>query len=53
MNVKFFGTTQILILGLPIENPGKKCYLDVTPAESQKLYYREESGASSQRLWDV
>jgi hypothetical protein len=29
----------------------KKCHLDVTLVESQRIYYRKGSGASSQRLW--
>jgi hypothetical protein len=31
----------------------KKCHLDVTPIESHKVYYREGSDASSQRLQAV
>jgi len=48
-----FGITIVLILGLPFESLGKKCHLDVALVESQKIYYREGSGASSQRLWVV
>jgi hypothetical protein len=32
---------------------GKKWHLDVVPMDRHKIYYREGSGASSQRLWAV
>jgi hypothetical protein len=47
MNVQSFEITKVPILGLPL---GKKCHLDVTPMESNKIYYKEGSGASSQSL---
>jgi hypothetical protein len=50
MNVHNFGTTKILILGLPLGSPKKKCHLDVALAKSHKVYYREGSVAFSQRL---
>jgi hypothetical protein len=53
MNVQSFKIVKIPILGLPLGNPEslkKKCHLDVTSTESHKVYYREGSGASSQRL---
>ncbi len=53
MNVQFFGTRRVLILGLPFGSSEKKCHLDVGLMESHKIYYREGSGASSQRLWAV
>jgi hypothetical protein len=30
--------------------PKKKCHLDVAPMESHKVYYKEGSGASFQKL---
>jgi hypothetical protein len=47
MNVQSFETKQILVLGLPL---GKKCHLDVAPIDSHKIYYKEGSGVSFQRL---
>ncbi len=32
------------------ENPEEKWHLDVVPVERHKVYYRERSGASSQKL---
>jgi hypothetical protein len=32
--------TKVPILGLPFENPKKKCHLDVTPMNRHKIYYR-------------
>jgi hypothetical protein len=51
--MNFFEITIVLILGLLFESLGKKCHLDVALMESQKIYYKEGSGASSQRLWVV
>jgi len=53
MNIQSFGTIIVLVLGLPFGSLGKKCHLDVTLVESHILYYREWSGASSQRLCAV
>jgi hypothetical protein len=53
MNIQSFGITIIPILGLPLGSPRKKCHLDVALAKSHRIYYREGSGASSQRLWVV
>jgi hypothetical protein len=53
MNIESFGTTKILILGLPFGSHEEKWHLDVVPIEKHKIYYREGSGASSQRLWAV
>jgi hypothetical protein len=50
MSVQTSKTTKVLILGLPLKNFGKKCHLDVAHAKNKKVYYREENGASSQRL---
>ncbi len=36
MNVQFFKILKVLILGLPFENPMKKCDLNVTPTKSHK-----------------
>jgi hypothetical protein len=41
MNVQNFKTPKVPILGLPFGSLGKKCHLDVAPAESHKMYYRE------------
>ncbi len=38
-------------LGLPLGNPEEKWHLDAIPMERHIIYYREGSGASSQRLW--
>jgi hypothetical protein len=38
------------ILGLAFENPEEKWHLDVVRTERHIVYYREGSGASSQRL---
>jgi hypothetical protein len=51
MNIQSLGTTKISILGLPFGSLGKKCHLDVAPMETHRIYYKEGSGASSQRLW--
>jgi hypothetical protein len=53
MNVQSFGTSTIPILGLPFESLAKKCHLDVSPEEIHKVYYREGSGAFSQKLQAV
>jgi hypothetical protein len=56
MSVQSFGIIGVPILGFPLgnlENLKKKCHLDVAPIESHRVYYREGSGASSQRLWTV
>jgi len=50
MSVQSFGTTRIPILGLPLKSFGEKWHLDVVPPERHKIYYREGSGAYSQRL---
>jgi hypothetical protein len=49
MNVQSFRITRIPTLGSPKE----KWHLGVVRVKKHKLYYREGSGASSQRLWDV
>jgi hypothetical protein len=51
MGIQSFGTTNVLVLGLRSVSLGKKCHLDVAPLEGNKIYYREGSGAYSQRLW--
>jgi hypothetical protein len=43
MSVQSFKIVKVSI-------PGKKCHLDVTLVESCKVYYREGSGVSSQKL---
>jgi hypothetical protein len=48
-----FQTTKVWILGLSLKSPKKKYHLDVALTKSQRMYYKEESGASSQRLWVV
>jgi hypothetical protein len=50
MNVQTFEIVKNLILGLPFENLEKKCDLNVTPMNNHKIYYKEGSSASSQRL---
>jgi hypothetical protein len=45
-----FKTTKVLVLGLSLGSPRKKWHLDLTPMENHKIYYREGSGVSSQRL---
>jgi hypothetical protein len=51
MSIQNFKTTKVSILRLPFGSPEKKCHLDVGLVESHQIYYREENGASSQRLW--
>jgi len=46
-----FGTTKVLVLGLPFRSFEEKWHLHVIPIERHKIYYREGSDASSQRLW--
>jgi hypothetical protein len=53
MSIQSFKTTKVPKLGLALENLKKKCHLDVVPVKSFRIYYREQSGASSQRLWAV
>jgi len=48
-----FGIVRVLVLGLPFGSPREKWHLDVVPMERHKIYYKEGSGASSQRLWAV
>jgi hypothetical protein len=50
MNIQIFGATIVLILGLPLGSSREKWHLDVVPVKKHKAYYREGSGASSQRL---
>jgi hypothetical protein len=50
MNVQSFMRIKIPILGLPLGNLEKICHLDVALMESHKIYYKEGSGVSSQRL---
>jgi hypothetical protein len=40
MSVQNFETTKVPILGLPLENPKKKCHLDVAPMKRHRIYYR-------------
>jgi hypothetical protein len=49
MSVQSLETTRVPILGPPLESLDKKCHLDITPAKSHRIYYRER-GASFQRL---
>jgi hypothetical protein len=51
MSIQNFKTTKVSILRLPFGSPEKKCHLDVGLVENHQIYYREENGASSQRLW--
>jgi hypothetical protein len=51
MNIQSLEITKVSILGLPFGSIGKKCHLDVAFTESHRVYYKEGSGASSQRLW--
>jgi hypothetical protein len=51
MSIQSFKTISIPILGLSLRNPEKKYHLDVTLANSHRMYYREGNGASSQKLW--
>jgi hypothetical protein len=50
MSVQSFKTTKVPILGLPLGSFEEKWQLDVVPAKKHKVYYKEGSGASSQRL---
>jgi len=50
MNIQSFKTTKVPILGLPFGSIGEKWHLDVVLVEKHKVYYKEGSGASSQRL---
>jgi hypothetical protein len=50
MNIQTFGTTRVLILGHPLGSPKEKWHLDLIPMKKHKVYSREESGASFQRL---
>jgi hypothetical protein len=45
-----FWIRKVPILGLQFGSPGKNWHLDVIPVEKYKVYYKEGSGASSQRL---
>jgi hypothetical protein len=53
MNVQSFGYNKSPNFGTVFGSLGKKCHLDVAPMESHKVYYREGSGAFSQRLQAV
>ncbi len=53
MNVQSFETTRVLVLGLPLGNIEKKRHLDVVRVERHRIYYREGSDASFQRLYAV
>jgi hypothetical protein len=33
--------------------PTWECHLDVAPVKNHRIYYKEGSGASSQRVWIV
>jgi hypothetical protein len=50
MSIQSFGIIRVLVLGFSHGNLRKKCRLDVVPVKRHILYYREESGASFQRL---
>ncbi len=50
MSAQSFGITRVPILGLLFGSLDKKCHLDVALAKNQKIFYRERSGASFQRL---
>jgi hypothetical protein len=50
MSVQNSKTTRVLILGLPLGSAEEKWHLDVVPMERHRVYNREGSGASSQRL---
>jgi hypothetical protein len=49
MSLQIFGTTRAPILGLG--SLEEKWHLDVVLVESNRIYYKEGSGASFQRLW--
>jgi hypothetical protein len=51
MNVQIFETIKVPIMRLPFRSLEKKCHLDVAPTKNHRIYYREGSGLSSQRLW--
>jgi hypothetical protein len=51
MSVQRFGTTIVLVLGLPFGSFEEKWHLDVVSAEMHQIYYTEGNGTSSQRLW--
>jgi hypothetical protein len=53
MNVQSFGTTKVQVLGFPFGSLGEKWHLDVVLVERHKVYYRDGSGASFQKLWAV
>jgi hypothetical protein len=50
MNVQSYGMVKVPILGLRLGSPREKWHLDVILVERHRIYYREGSGASSQRL---
>jgi len=50
MNVQNFRRTKVPFLGLPLGSPREKWDLDVIPTDKYIIYYREGSGASSQKL---
>jgi hypothetical protein len=50
MNGQSFGTTKVLVLGLPLGNHREKWHLDVVPIDRHTIYYKEGNGASFQRL---
>jgi hypothetical protein len=50
MNVQNFRKIKILVLGFSLGSFEEKGHLDVVHVERHKIYYREGSGASSQRL---
>jgi len=49
MNVQSFETIKVPILG-HLGVPRKKCHFNVAPTKNYRVYYKEGSGASSQRL---
>jgi hypothetical protein len=53
MSVQSFEIIRVPILELPFGNPNKKCLLDVALAKSHRIYYKEGSGALSQRMWAI
>ncbi len=53
MSIEHFETIRILILGFQLGSLKEKWHMNVIPTKRYKVYYREGSGASSQRLQTV
>jgi hypothetical protein len=50
MNIQNYEIANVPVLGILLRTLEKKWHLDIVSMEKHKLYYRDGSGASSQRL---